>query len=65
MLFSLIANATSLHHRLNKMKHCLVICQQSIDSCVNIEQFSEFLFDCNPLHTFLSKLSDIIKIIFF
>ncbi len=37
-VFSLIANATFLHHRLNKIKHCLVTGQQSIVhySCVNI-----------------------------
>ncbi len=31
-----IANVTLLHHRLNKIKHCFVIGQQNIDSCVNI-----------------------------
>ncbi len=33
-VFSLIANATFL--QTEKIKHCLVIGQQSIDSCVNI-----------------------------
>ncbi len=32
----LIANVTLLHHRLNTIKHCFVVGQQSIDSCVNI-----------------------------
>ncbi len=44
------------NHKLNKIKHCLVIVQQSIGSCVNIV-LPKNVFDFNPL----SKLSDIIK----
>ncbi len=66
-VISLIDYVTFLHHTLKKIKHCLEIGQQNIDSCVNIVilTLSEFLVDCNPLHNFLSKLSDSIKINWF
>ncbi len=62
---SLIANANLFTPQTEQNEHYLVIIQQSIDSCVKYlpyKQLFEFLVDCNPLHTFLSKLSDIIKI---
>ncbi len=43
----------------------LRVARQSIDSCVYCHTNSclnIFLVDCNPLYTFLSKLSDIIKL---
>ncbi len=60
---SFIANATILHHRLNKIKHFLVSGWPKLYYLIvylNLTAES-FLVDCNLLHTFLSKLSDIIS----
>ncbi len=55
-----MANATFLHHRLNKMKHCLVIGWPKLVS-YRIMYLHLTAIQLNSLHAFLSKLSHIIK----
>ncbi len=56
--FCLIANATFLCHRLNKVKHLLVIGGAKLVLSNYVLKFnSRLAIQHNPLHTFLSKLS--------